>query len=91
MLTDFILEMIFMCLIAISNKDVLNFMFENDLMHCRKSVSSFDFSTLCTSIPHNQVKDNLTKFVNRIFEIKDKTYIVCNEFSRIRIFLTVLT
>ena len=65
-----------------SNKDVLNFMFENNLMHCRKSVSSFDFSTLFTSIPHQQLKDNLTKFVNRIFEIKDKTYIVCNEFFK---------
>jgi hypothetical protein len=57
-------------------------MFENNLIHFRKSVPSFDFSTSFTSIPHQQLKDNLTKFVNRIFEIKDKTYIVCNEFFK---------
>ena len=65
-----------------SNKDPLDFMFKNNLMYCRKSISTFDFSTLFTSIPHHQLKDNLTKFVNRIFEIKDKTYIVCNDFFK---------
>ena len=63
-----------------SNKDPLEFMFKNNLSYCRKSISTFDFSTLFTSIPHDQLKDNLTKFVNRIFEIKGKTYIVCNDF-----------
>ena len=65
-----------------SNKDPLEFMFKNNLSYCRKSISTFDFSTLFTSIPHDQLKDNLTKFVNRIFEIKGKTYIVCNDFFR---------
>ena len=65
-----------------SNKDVLDYIFQNNLGYCRKSISTFDFSTLFTSIPHHQLKDNLTKFVNRIFDIKDKTYIVCNEFFK---------
>ena len=65
-----------------SNKDILDFMFENNFRYGRKSISTFDFSTLFTSIPHHQLKDNLTKFVNRIFEIKDKKYIVCNEYLK---------
>ena len=47
-----------------------------------KSVTTFDFSTLFTSIPHDQLKDNLTKFVNRIFDIKTKQFIVCNEYLK---------
>ena len=44
----------------------------------KKSISTFDFSTLYTSIPHSQLKVNLTKFVERIFEIKKKGYIFPN-------------
>ena len=38
--------------------------------------------TLHTSIPHPQLKDNLNNFLNRIFDIKSKCFIVCNLFSK---------
>ena len=57
-------------------------MFENNFISGHKCISSFDFSTLFTSIPHNQLKDNLSKFVNRIFDIKNKNFVVCNEYLK---------
>ena len=65
-----------------SNQDVLDFMFSSNLEPGRKSVSTFDFSTLYTSIPHDQLKCNLRQFVERIFSIKDKKYMVCNLFNK---------
>ena len=65
-----------------SNQDVLDFMFSNNLESGRKSVSTFDFSTLYTSIPHDQLKCNLREFVELIFVIKDKKYMVCNLFNK---------
>ena len=65
-----------------SNQDVLDFMFSSNLKPGRKSVSTFDFSTLYTSIPHDQLKCNLRQFVERIFSIKDKKYMVCNLFNK---------
>ena len=65
-----------------NNSDVLDFMFENNFISGNKSICTFDFSTLFTSIPHNQLKENLTKFVNRIFDIKEKNFVVCNEYLK---------
>ena len=65
-----------------SNQEVLDFMFQNNLCAGRKSITTFDFSTLYTSIPHDQLKSNLFKFVERIFSIKDKKYIVCNLYNK---------
>ena len=65
-----------------SNKDVLDFMFNNNMCAGRKSICTFDFSTLYTSIPHDQLKSNLCKFVDRIFDIKNKKYIVCNLYTK---------
>ena len=65
-----------------NNQDVLDFMFSSNLEPGRKSVSTFDFSTLYTSIPHDQLKCNLRQFVERIFSIKDKKYMVCNLFNK---------
>ena len=65
-----------------SHNEVLDFMLESNSLSGRKSISTFDFSTLYTSIPHDQLKDNLTNFVNRMFEIKNKKYILCNEFMK---------
>ena len=57
-------------------------MFSSNLESGRKSVSTFDFSTLYTSIPHDQLMCNLRQFVERIFSIKDKKYMVCNLFNK---------
>ena len=42
----------------------------------RKKVSTFDFSTLYTSIPHDKLKSKMKEFVNYIFHEKDKKFIV---------------
>ena len=65
-----------------SNSDVLQFMFNSNLYSGYKSLTTFDFSTMYTSIPHAQLKDNLNNFLNRIFDIKSKCFVVCNLFSK---------
>ena len=65
-----------------SNSDVLQFMFNSNLYSGYKSLTTFDFSTLYTSIPHPQLKDNLNNFSNRIFDIKSKCFVICNLFSK---------
>ena len=65
-----------------NNSSVLDFMFENNFITSNKSVTTFDFSTLFTSIPRDQSKYNLTEFVNIIFDFKTKQFIVCNEYSK---------
>jgi hypothetical protein len=42
----------------------------------RKKVSTYDFSTLYTSIPHNKLKAKMKEFVNDIFLKKDKSFII---------------
>ena len=61
-----------------SNEKVLDFLCSNNLRKCSRSINTYDFSTLYTSIPHQQLKDNLTKFVERVFAFKDKDYITPN-------------
>ena len=61
---------------------VINFIAANNPQSGRKSISTFDFSTLYTSIPHQQLKDNLCKFVNKVFEFKNKTFIIPNSFNK---------
>ena len=59
----------------VDNRDeVVNYMRENNEVnnsgHRRKTVKSFDFSTLYTSIPHDELIDKMSKFICKIFEIK---------------------
>ena len=42
-------------LVIDSNSNVLDFMFNNNLYSGRKGLTTFDFSTLYTSIPHFQL------------------------------------
>ena len=58
--------------------EVLDYIAVNNLVKGQKKVTTYDFSTLYTSIPHNQLKNNITKFVERVFEIKEKQFIVPN-------------
>ena len=62
--------------------EVINFLNINNNVKCHKSISTFDFSTLYTSIPQHQLKENLKKFVDRIFDFKNKTYIIPNEYKK---------
>ena len=61
-----------------NNKPVLDFINLDNLKKGGKSVSTYDFSTLYTSIPHDQLKNSLINFISRIFEVKNKSYIIPN-------------
>jgi hypothetical protein len=68
---------------VIDDRDpVLDFISHMNTQKGFKSVSTDDFSTLYTSIPHYQLKSNLEKFVKRVFEFKEKSYIVPNLFTK---------
>ena len=49
----------------------------------KKFNTSWDFATLYTKIPHNQLKNNVSKFVHKVFTmIKDKRFICVNAKSK---------
>ena len=54
-----------------NNEPVLDFINSDNLKKGGKSVSTYDFSTLYTSIPHDQLKNGLINFISRIFEVKN--------------------
>ena len=43
------------------------------------SLSTYDFSTLYTTLPHNLVKDKLVDFIERTFQREGSLYIACND------------
>ena len=43
------------------------------------SLSTYDFSTLYTTIPHNLIKDKLNDLVERTFQREGSPYFACNE------------
>ena len=65
-----------------NNEPVLDFINMNNTMSGVKSINTYDFSTLYTSIPHDQLKNNLELFVNKVFTFKDKQYIIPNLFTK---------
>ena len=42
------------------------------------SLSSYDFSTLYTTLPHNLIKDKLVDLIDRTFQRESSLYIACN-------------
>lgn len=64
------------------HEEVLDFITTNNSYNSPKSISTFDFSTLYTSIPHDQLKCNLKKFVDRVFDFKDKQFIIPNTYTK---------
>ena len=42
------------------------------------SLSTYDFSTLCTTLPHNLIKDKLIDLIKRTFK-RGSPYIACND------------
>ena len=65
-----------------NNEPILDFLNYDNTQKGLKSVSTYDFSTLYTSIPHIQLKDNLRMFVERVFDFKDKSYIIPNLYTK---------
>ena len=43
------------------------------------SLSTYDVSTLYTTLPHNLIKDKLVDLIERTFQRKDYLYIPCND------------
>ena len=69
------------CTFIIDNRDkVINSMeMSNSSQNTKhKCISTWDFSTLYTKIPHDQLINNVSSFINDIFKcVKDKNYITC--------------
>jgi len=51
----------------------------NNLRFRASNVSTFDFSTLYTSLPHSLIKDKLTQLIKKTFSRSDNTFLACNE------------
>ena len=43
------------------------------------SVSTYDFSTLCTILPHTLIQENFTELISRTFNTDCVFYLACNE------------
>ena len=43
------------------------------------SLSTYDFSTLYTTLPHNLIKDKLIDLIERTFQREGSPYLVCND------------
>ena len=53
-----------------NSKDLLEYIQSNSLSSCN-SIKTFNFSTLCTSIPHSKLKDKLKELVLLCFVKKN--------------------
>ena len=43
------------------------------------SLSTYDFSTLYTTLPHNLIKDKLVDLIERTFQREGSLYIACSD------------
>ena len=43
------------------------------------SLSTYDFSTLYTTLPYNLIKDKLVDFIERTFQREGSPYVACND------------
>ena len=42
-------------------------------------LSSYDFSTLYTTLPHNLIREKLTELIEQTFNREDSLYLACND------------
>ena len=42
-------------------------------------LSTYDFSTLYTTLPHNLINENLTELIEQIFNREGSLYLACND------------
>ena len=42
-------------------------------------LSTYDFSTLYTTLPHNLIKEKLTELIEQTFNIEGSLYLACND------------
>ena len=43
------------------------------------SLTSYDFSTLCTTLPHDLIKDKLIDLIERTFNREGSPHLACND------------
>ena len=43
------------------------------------SLSTYDFSTLYTTLPHNLIKEKLTELIEQVFNREGSLYLACND------------
>ena len=43
------------------------------------ALSTYDFSTLYTTLPHNLIKEKLTELIEHTFNREDSLYLTCND------------
>ena len=43
------------------------------------SLSTYDFSTLYTTLPHNSIRDKLIDLIERTFNREGSSYLACND------------
>ena len=60
-----------------NSTDVLN-KFKSKNFQASK-LSTYDFSTLYTTLPHHLIKDKLIALINRTFIRQNTQYLACNE------------
>ena len=46
---------------------------------CASSLSTYDISTLYTTLPHNHIKDKLVDLIEGTFQMEGSLYIACND------------
>ena len=57
--------------------EILNKLKSKGFLAC--SVSTYDFSTLYTTLPHNLTKKTLTELIQQTFNRKGSLFLACNE------------
>ena len=55
------------------------FVSKGNLFYVYSKLSTYDFSTLYTTLPHHLIKDKLVDLINRTFIWKNTQYLACNE------------
>lgn len=58
--------------------DIIDIIDKIKLKEYVSSISSYDFSTLYTSLPHSKIKDKLTQLIQKTFGRERKLYLACN-------------
>ena len=74
-------------IVGVNGKKMLNLMPEEmevlDKLQARDlnatSLSTYDFSTLNITLPHNLIKDKLIDLIERTFNRKGSPYLACND------------
>ena len=58
------------CIFVIDNRErLVNFLVNsNQSKDCHKQITTWDFSTPYTKIPHSKLKENISFFVKKVFE-----------------------